>query len=134
MPCGRVWSTSMSVAVWDATCTGIASASVASRSRIPRKVTGPPASHGSRLEARNAQRQLLARRGHPGRYDAAQPSPFDHERDPATVAPRAWTRTLVSPAQDRLHDRVGAPVLGHLAGGPERIRRVASWKHRRHES
>ena len=54
-PCGRVWSTSMSVALERGTSTGIASASVASSSRMPRKLTGPPASHGSRPDARSAQ-------------------------------------------------------------------------------
>jgi hypothetical protein len=46
----------MSVALRVGACTGIASASVASSRAIPRKATGPPASHGSRLDARIAQR------------------------------------------------------------------------------
>ena len=60
-----------------------------------------------------AQAQLLDRRRHPRRDDAAHPAALDDERDPAPVGALTGLGALVAAAVDELDHRVVALVLGH---------------------
>ena len=67
------------------------------------------------------QAELLDRRRHPRRDDAAHPAALDHQRDAPPVGPRAGLGALVAAAADELDHRVAALVLGHRRRGAMRV-------------